>query len=84
MGIFSTLRQNITDFVKYDDWNSSQVLLNNDKIPDLSSFTRIPLEQGSAYRFRVAGINSFGLGEYSVVRKFVCKILKVILIRILL
>ena len=67
MGIFKTLRKNVIDYVKYDDWNSNQMLWNSDNIPDLTSYTRVPLEHGNAYRFRVAGINLVGLGEYSEV-----------------
>lgn len=68
MGIFKTLTQNVINYVNYDDWNSNQLQLNGDNIPDLASYTRVPLEQGKAYRFRVAGINAVGLGEHSEVR----------------
>lgn len=68
MGIFKTLTQNVINYVNYDDWNSNQLQLNGDNIPDLVTYTRVPLEQGKAYRFRVAGINAVGLGDYSEVR----------------
>lgn len=75
MGIFKTLTQNVINYVNYDDWNSNQLQLNVDNIPDLASYTRVPLEQGKAYRFRVAGINAVGLGEYSEVSESVFKML---------
>ena len=67
MGIFKTLTQNVINYVNYDDWNSNQLKLNSDNIPDLTQYTRVALEQGKAYRFRVAGINAVGVGESSEV-----------------
>lgn len=39
-----------------------------DNLPDLSHFAKINLEPGTAYKFRVAAINSVGRGEWSEVR----------------
>lgn len=38
-----------------------------DDLPDLSNFPRISLEPGTAYKYRVAGINTVGRGEWSEV-----------------
>ena len=83
MGIFKTLTHNVINYVDYDEWNSNQLQLNGENIPDLTSYTQVPLEQGKAYRFRVAGINSVGIGEYSEVRR-IFKNLTIIFILILL
>ncbi|XP_049887483.1 host cell factor 1-like isoform X2 [Pectinophora gossypiella] len=39
--------------------------LSLDNLPDLSTFATTPLEHGTAYKFRIAAINSCGRGEYS-------------------
>lgn len=44
--------------------------LTIDNLPDYSSLSRISLEPGKAYKFRVAGINSCGRGEWSEVSKY--------------
>ncbi|KAJ2946465.1 hypothetical protein O0L34_g12509 [Tuta absoluta] len=39
--------------------------LSLDALPDLSGFPVTPLEHGTAYKFRIAAINSCGRGEFS-------------------
>ncbi|CAB3237181.1 unnamed protein product [Arctia plantaginis] len=39
--------------------------LSLDNLPDLSSLATTPLEHGTAYKFRIAAINSCGRGEFS-------------------
>lgn len=63
VGIFKTLTQNVTNYVDYQ-WDSS---LTSENLPDLSLLEKIPLEQGRAYRFRIAGVNACGVGKFSEV-----------------
>ncbi|XP_060536875.1 host cell factor 2 isoform X2 [Cylas formicarius] len=44
--------------------------LNLDDLPELSNFPKINLEPGTAYKYRVAAINSVGRGEWSEVSAF--------------
>ncbi|XP_031770024.1 host cell factor-like isoform X2 [Galleria mellonella] len=39
--------------------------LSLDNVPDLSGLATTPLEHGTAYKFRIAAINSCGRGEFS-------------------
>lgn len=41
--------------------------LTSDNLPDLSKMTMKTLEPGTAYRFRLAAINSCGVGEFGEV-----------------
>ncbi|KAK4871903.1 hypothetical protein RN001_016027 [Aquatica leii] len=50
------------------DGDDSDVTINN--LPDCSNLPRINLEPGTAYKFRVAAINSVGRGEWSEVSAF--------------
>lgn len=68
VGIFKTLTQNVTNFVDYQ-WQNLPEKLTSENIPDLSLMEKVPLEQGRAYRFRIAGINACGIGKFSEVRK---------------
>lgn len=55
-------------YISYDDWNMSKIVdLTSDNIPDLSKYKRQALKAGMCYGFRVAGINSLGIGEFSEV-----------------
>lgn len=66
VGVFKTLTQNVTNFVDYQ-WESSAEKLTSESLPDLSLLEKIPLEQGRAYRFRIAGVNACGVGKFSEV-----------------
>lgn len=41
--------------------------ITSDSIPDLSKCRRVPLEPGTAYRFRLTAINGCGLGDFGEV-----------------
>jgi host cell factor len=43
--------------------------ITSDNLPDYSVMTKIQLEPGTAYKFRVAGLNSCGQGPWSEVRQ---------------
>lgn len=58
-------------FLSQDDTSC----LTIDNLPDYSSLSRISLEPGKAYKFRVAGINSCGRGEWSEVSNIIIIIL---------
>lgn len=66
VGVFKTLTQNVTNFVDYQ-WESNAETLTSESLPDLSLLEKIPLEQGRAYRFRIAGVNACGVGKFSEV-----------------
>lgn len=66
VGVFKTLTQNVTSYVDYQ-WESSVEKLTSETLPDLSMLEKIPLEQGRAYRFRIAGVNACGVGKFSEV-----------------
>ena len=73
VGIFEGLTQCVLNYVDYAAWNADMAgdSLAADNLPDLQSVRRLTLQPGQAYKFRVAGINSCGRGEYSEVRKSV-------------
>lgn len=50
-------------FLADDDTSSFTI----DSLPDYSNLPRITLEPGTAYKFRVAAINTCGRGEWSEV-----------------
>lgn len=67
VGVFKTLTQNVTNYVDYQ-WETSVDTLTSENLPDMSMLEKIPLEQGRAYRFRIAGVNACGVGKFSEVR----------------
>lgn len=69
VGIFKTLTQNVTNYVDYQ-WQNAAEKLTSESIPDLSLLEKVQLEQGRAYRFRIAGVNACGVGKFSEVRKY--------------
>ncbi|KAL5290307.1 HCFC2.2 family protein [Megaselia abdita] len=70
VGFFKGLSHTVTDFVDHSSWNTSMIEdINADSIPDLSLSTRVQLEPGVTYRFRLAAINSRGHGPWN---EFAC------------
>lgn len=69
VGVFKTLTQNVSHYVDYQ-WEDQTERLTSESLPDLSLLEKIPLEQGRAYRFRIAGVNACGVGKFSEVRAF--------------
>lgn len=66
VGVFKTLTQNVTNYVDYQ-WETAVDNLTSENLPDMSMLEKIPLEQGRAYRFRIAGVNACGVGKFSEV-----------------
>ncbi|XP_055683439.1 host cell factor 1-like [Lutzomyia longipalpis] len=66
VGFYSELTAILTNYVDFGEWNSGMVeKMTDDSVPDLTTKTRVPLESGVSYRFRVAAINGCGRGEWS-------------------
>ena len=66
--ILKDSRKNVRSYISYNDWNISKIVdFTSDNIPDLSQYERVILEAGCFYQFRVAGVNSLGVGEFSEV-----------------
>lgn len=70
VGVFKTLTQNVSHYVDYQ-WEDQPEKLTSEVLPDLSLLEKIPLEQGRAYRFRIAGVNACGVGKFSEVRTLI-------------
>jgi hypothetical protein len=68
VGVFKTLTHNVANYVDYQ-WEEQPEKLTSENLPDLSLLEKISLEQGRAYRFRIAGVNACGVGKFSEVRR---------------
>ncbi|XP_018573146.1 host cell factor 2 isoform X2 [Anoplophora glabripennis] len=64
------IKGNSCDVQSYFLLDDDTTDLTIENLPELSNFPRINLEPGTAYKFRVAAINSVGRGEWSEVSAF--------------
>lgn len=62
------IKGNSFDVQSYCMCDDDTSLYTTDNLPDLSHLPRTSLEPGTAYKFRVAAINSVGRGEWSEVQ----------------
>lgn len=58
----------VNDFYLSDDIDHSN--LTSENLPNYINFSKVELQPGTAYKFRVAAINSFGRGEWSDLSAF--------------
>ncbi|KAH8272502.1 hypothetical protein KR044_012137, partial [Drosophila immigrans] len=71
VGIFKELSHTVTNYIDYNSFTGS--LLDNidaENLPDLTQYPRISLDPGTAYRFRLAALNTCGRGEWGEISSF--------------
>lgn len=66
VGIIQGDKVCVKDYFYLDNVDS----LNLENLPDCTDAKRIPLQSGTAFKFRVAGINSVGIGPWSDLSAF--------------
>ncbi|CAG9855246.1 unnamed protein product [Phyllotreta striolata] len=64
------IKGNSCDVQSYFLLNDDTLDLSLNNLPEFLNYPKISLEPGTAYKFRVAGINSVGRGEWSEVSAF--------------
>ncbi|XP_023162418.1 host cell factor isoform X2 [Drosophila hydei] len=71
VGIFKDLSHTVTSYIDYKYFNEAQLEnYDADNLPDLSQYPRISLDPGTAYRFRLAALNTCGRGEWGEISSF--------------
>ncbi|KAH8403600.1 hypothetical protein KR222_003111 [Zaprionus bogoriensis] len=71
VGIFKDLSHTVTSYIDYKYLNGVRLEnIDADNLPDLAQFPRISLDPGTAYRFRLAALNTCGRGEWGEISSF--------------
>ncbi|XP_017853668.1 host cell factor isoform X1 [Drosophila busckii] len=71
VGIFKELSHTVTSYIDYNYFKEPHLIsFDADNLPDLSQYPRISLDPGTAYRFRLAALNTCGLGDWGEISSF--------------